>query len=191
MIDLKSAFTEGVNNISTWRNRYTPQEYPHKVLINIMYRAYTMNFVWQDFENGKLPRFNNFNDAIIYMERYYGQTATEKVNANLLSWLRTRPNDYIGGCNYKFMEEVATDAERSASDLKLMETSYFVHLLKDKMVLYYIAMRLAGKTDEGAIEALTNYQVQMTDKFNYTSAKNAFGELIVDNYLAQRGISVS
>lgn len=190
MIDLKSAFTEGVNNISTWRNRYTPQEYPHKVLINIMYRAYTMNFVWQDFENGKLPRFNNFNDAIIYMERYYGQTATEKVNANLLSWLRTRPNDYIGGCNYKFMEEVATDAERSASDLKLMETSYFVHLLKDKMVLYYIAMRLAGKTDEGAIEALTNYQVQMTDKFNYTSAKNAFGELIVDNYLAQRGISV-
>ena len=52
-------------------------------------------------------------------------------------------------------------------------------------------MRLAGKTDEGAIEALTNYQVQMTDKFNYTSAKNAFGELIVDNYLAQRGISVS
>ena len=191
MIDLKSAFTEGVNNISTWRNRYTPQEYPHKVLINIMYRAYTMNFVWQDFENGKLPRFNNFNDAIIYMERYYGQTATEKVNANLLSWLRTRPNDYIGGCNYKFMEEVATDAERSASDLKLMETSYFVHLLKDKMVLYYIAMRLAGKTDEGAIEALTNYQVQMTDKFNYTSAKNTFGELIVDNYLAQRGISVS
>lgn len=190
MIDLKSAFTEGVNNISTWRNRYTPQEYPHKVLINIMYRAYTMNFVWQDFENGKLPRFNNFNDAIIYMERYYGQTATEKVNANLLSWLRTRPNDYIGGCNYKFMKEVATDAERSASDLKLMETSYFVHLLKDKMVLYYIAMRLAGKTDEGAIEALTNYQVQMTDKFNYTSAKNAFGELIVDNYLAQRGISV-
>ena len=191
MIDLKSAFTEGVNNISIWRNRYTPQEYPHKVLINIMYRAYTMNFVWQDFENGKLPRFNNFNDAIIYMERYYGQTATEKVNANLLSWLRTRPNDYIGGCNYKFMEEVATDAERSASDLKLMETSYFVHLLKDKMVLYYIAMRLAGKTDEGAIEALTNYQVQMTDKFNYTSAKNTFGELIVDNYLAQRGISVS
>lgn len=191
MIDLKSAFTEGVNNISTWRNRYTSQEYPHKVLINIMYRAYTMNFVWQDFENGKLPRFNNFNDAIIYMERYYGQTATEKVNANLLSWLRTRPNDYIGGCNYKFMEEVATDAERSASDLKLMETSYFVHLLKDKMVLYYIAMRLAGKTDEGAIEALTNYQVQMTDKFNYTSAKNAFGELIVYNYLAQRGISVS
>ena len=191
MIDLKSAFTEGVNNISTWRNRYTPQEYPHKVLINIMYRAYTMNFVWQYFENGKLPRFNNFNDAIIYMERYYGQTATEKVNANLLSWLRTRPNDHIGGCNYKFTEEVATDAERSASDLKLMETSYFVHLLKDKMVLYYIAMRLAGKTDEGAIEALTNYQVQMTDKFNYTSAKNAFGELIVDNYLAQRGISVS
>ena len=69
-----------------------------------------------------------------------------------------------------------------------MEKSYFVHLLKDKMVLYFIAMRLSGKTDSQAIEALTNYQVEMTGSFDYTSAKNAFGELIVDNYLAQKGI---
>jgi hypothetical protein len=147
-----------------------------------------MNFVWDDFVNDRLPKFQNFNDAIISMERYYGQTAKEMVNANLLNWLRTRADEYVGGCNYKIMEEVATDAERSRSDLSLMEKSYFVHLLKDKMVLYFIAMRLSGKTDSQAIEALTNYQVEMTGSFDYTSAKNAFGELIVDNYLAQKGI---
>ncbi|MBO7230723.1 MAG: hypothetical protein J6V20_04855 [Bacteroidaceae bacterium] len=190
MIDLQTAFSEAENNIRVWRNRYTSQEYPHKILINIMYRAYTMSFVWEDFVNDKLPKFHNFNEAIISMERYYGQVATEKVNANLLNWLRTRANDYVGGCNYAFMEEVATDAERSANDLHIVETSYFVHLLKDKMVLYFIAMRLAGKTDSQAIEALTNYQVEMTGSFDYTSAKNAFGELIVDQYLAQKGISL-
>ena len=188
MIDLQTAFAEGENNIRVWRNRYTSQEYPHKILINIMYRAYTMNFVWDDFVNDRLPKFQNFNDAIISMERYYGQTAKEMVNANLLNWLRTRADEYVGGCNYKIMEEVATDAERSRSDLSLMEKSYFVHLLKDKMVLYFIAMRLSGKTYSQAIEALTNYQVEMTGSFDYTSAKNAFGELIVDNYLAQKGI---
>ena len=188
MIDLQIAFAEGENNIRVWRNRYTSQEYPHKILINIMYRAYTMNFVWDDFVNDRLPKFQNFNDAIISMERYYGQTAKEMVNANLLNWLRSRADEYVGGCNYKIMEEVATDAERSRSDLSLMEKSYFVHLLKDKMVLYFIAMRLSGKTDSQAIEALTNYQVEMTGSFDYTSAKNAFGELIVDNYLAQKGI---
>lgn len=188
MIDLQTAFAEGENNIRVWRNRYTSQEYPHKILINIMYRAYTMDFVWNDYVCGKLPKFQNFSDAIISMERYYGQTATEKVNANLLNWLRTRADEYIGGCNYKFMEEVATDAERNSSDLSLVENSYFVHLLKDKMVLYFIAMRLTGKTDSQAIEALTNYQVEMTGSFDYTSAKNAFGELIVDNYLAKKSI---
>ena len=188
MIDLQTAFAEGENNIRVWRNRYTSQEYPHKILINIMYRAYTMSFVWDDFVNGKLPKFQSFNDAIISMERYYGQTATEKVNANLLNWLRTRADDYVGGCNYKFMEQVATDAERNRNDLHIVETSYFIHLLKDKMVLYFIAMRLSGKTDSQAIEALTNYQVEMTGSFDYTSAKNAFGDLIVDDYLAQKGI---
>lgn len=188
MIDLQTAFAEAENNIRVWRNRYTSQEYPHKILINIMYRAYTMSFIWEDFDNGKLPKFQSFNDAIISMERYYGNVAVEKVNANLLTWLRTRANDYVGGCNYKFMEEVATDAEQNPRDRHLVETSYFSHLLKDKMVLYFIAMRLAGKTDSQAIEALTNYQVEMTGSFDYTSAKNAFGELIVDNYLAQKGI---
>lgn len=187
MIDLQAAFAEGENNIRVWRNRYTSQEYPHKILINIMYRAYTMSLVWDDFVNGKLPKFQSFNDAIISMERYYGQVATEKVNANLLNWLRTRANEFVGGCNYKFMEEVATNAERNPQDLHLIEVGYFIHLLKDKMVLYFIAMRLAGKTDSQAIEALTNYQVEMTGSFDYTSAKNAFGDLIVDNYLAQKG----
>ena len=188
MIDLQTAFAEGENNIRVWRNRYTSQEYPHKILINIMYRAYSMNFVWEDFVNGRLPKFQSFNDAIISMERYYSQTAIEKVNTNLLNWLRTRANEYVGGCNYKFMEEFATNAERNRRDLSLMEASYFAHLLKDKMVLYFIAMRLAGKTDSQAIEALTNYQVEMTGSFDYTSAKNAFGDLIIDNYLAQKGI---
>jgi hypothetical protein len=70
MVDMTQAFTEATNNIRTWRNRYSADEYPHKVVINMMYRAYTMRQVWKDFMFGRLPRFNNYTTAIGEMEKF-------------------------------------------------------------------------------------------------------------------------
>ncbi|MGB8193193.1 MAG: hypothetical protein WCF67_14790 [Chitinophagaceae bacterium] len=45
-IDLTQPFSEGVNNLITWRARYSKFEYPFKVVQNIFYRQYTMNSIW-------------------------------------------------------------------------------------------------------------------------------------------------
>ena len=190
MIDLNQAFTEASNNIRTWRNRYSRQEYPHKILVNIMYRAYTMNFIWNDYKANRLPVFDSFQDAVIFMEQYYGKIACEKVMDNLLTWLQRNASDWIGNCCYKFMDELCTSAEISRSDLTLIESSYYVHLLNDKMVLYWIAMRQAGNSEVKSIELLTNYQVELTQELEYGSLKRAFSELISNNYLSERGITI-
>ena len=40
MIDLNSSYKEAVENIQKWFSRYSSEEYPHKIVLNIMYRAY-------------------------------------------------------------------------------------------------------------------------------------------------------
>ena len=44
-IDLRNQFTEGMNNLQAWRNRYSEIEYAEKVLLNVFYRKHTMNFM--------------------------------------------------------------------------------------------------------------------------------------------------
>ena len=188
MIDLNPAFTEASNNIRTWRNRYTSQEYPHKILVNIMYRAYIMNFIWNDYKANRLPVFDNFQDSVRFLEQYYGKTALEKVNANLLTWLQRNADDWVGNCCYRVMDEMCTSAERNRRDLTDVESSYYLHLLNDKLVLYWIAMRQAGNSEAKSIELLTNYQVEITQELEYRSLKQAFSELISTNFLSERGI---
>ena len=38
MIDLTYALNEGTSNLIKWRGRYSPQEYPQKIVLNIFYR---------------------------------------------------------------------------------------------------------------------------------------------------------
>lgn len=190
MIDLSNDFAEGVSKIQTWRNRYNFKEYPHKILINIMYRAYTTNMVWDEFESGMMPKFSSFQESVVYVVKRYGTLAVEKVNSNLLNWLQNNPGKWVGNCCYQFMEEVATDAEKSRKNLDMMEKSYLHHLLNDKMVLYFIAMRQAGETEAKAIERLTNFQVEMTAKLDYGSTKRMFAELITERFLENKGIKI-
>ena len=68
MIDLTPPLSEAMNNIAAWRNRYTKTEYPHKIVVNMMYRAYSTRLVFQAFSNGELPDgFDDFQEAIQYV----------------------------------------------------------------------------------------------------------------------------
>ena len=56
MIEIKPAFDEATRNILTWRNRYSKSEYPHKVVINMMYRAYGMKHIWDEFRANRFQQ---------------------------------------------------------------------------------------------------------------------------------------
>lgn len=55
MIDLRPPLNEALGNIVNWRNKYARKEYPHKIVLNIMYRAYSTKFVFEAF-SGQLHK---------------------------------------------------------------------------------------------------------------------------------------
>ena len=185
MLDLRQAYSEGIQNIRNWRTRYTPQEYPHKVVINIMYRAYGMNYIWNDYKNGNLPRYSNFQEAVIDMEQRYSRVAIEKVGDNLMVWLDNKPNEAIGNLTFSNYDRLATVAENDKTKKEELEFSYIFDLLQEKCVLYWIALRQTGKNDIDAIAAITGVIIESIPNMDYAGAKYVFQELCVKQYISQ------
>lgn len=185
MLDLRQAYSEGIQNIRNWRTRYTPQEYPHKVVINIMYRAYGMNYIWNDYKNGNLPRYSNFQEAVIDMEQRYSRVAIEKVRDNLMVWLDNKPNEAIGNLTFSNYDRLATVAENDKTKKEELEFSHIFDLLQEKCVLYWIALRQTGKNDIDAIATITGVIIESIPNMDYAGAKYVFQELCVKQYISQ------
>ena len=46
MIDFSVFYEEGLKNLQTWKTRYSTDEYPEKVALNIFYRRMAMKRAW-------------------------------------------------------------------------------------------------------------------------------------------------
>lgn len=185
MIDLRQAFQEGINNVRTWRTRYSIQEYPHKVVLNMMYRAYSMDYIWSDYVKCAIPHYDNFQEAAIAMEQKYSITAAEKVRDNLMNWLDTRSNQAVGNLVFSNYDKSATSAETNKTAKEELEFSYVFNLLQEKCVLYWIALRQTGKSDVDAIALITGVVIEPILNIDYAMAKYIFQELYVKQYMSQ------
>ena len=186
MIDLSTAYTEATRNISNWRTRYESSIYPHKIVLNMMYRAYSMMFLWVRYQNGMLPKFESQDEALKGMEMLYGKVALEEIHQNLEHWLEVRPSEKVGNLIFTNYDAKATAAEFSPSILEELEFSYIFDLLQEKLVLYWMALVLCGNTAVDAIAKLTDVVVELTAPPTYADMKHIFQELFVKQYLHER-----
>ena len=113
--------------------------------------------------------------------RFYGETAISKVHANLLDRMRFKPNELVGTVTTSSYENLATHAENNSSKLEELEFSYIFNTMSDMCVLYFIAFRLCGDSQEEAIQKMTNYQVEIDEELTYAQLKTAFTQL--NNFL--------
>ena len=183
MVDLSQAYTEATRNIANWQARYDKDVYPHKIVLNMMYRAYTMMFIWVRFQNDMLEKFKSQDEALIGMERLYGKVAIEDIHQNLENWLSIRPSEHVGNLIFTNYDAKATAAEFSANILEELEFSYIFDLLQEKLVLYWMALRLCGESTENAIAKLTNVVVELEREPSYADMKHIFQELAVKQYM--------
>lgn len=80
LIDLKHSLSEGMNNLMTWRKRYSKTEYAEKVVLNIFYRKYTIEFMFPEiigcFETNFLGdqkvKWHDFNEGFQKLKFTYG-----------------------------------------------------------------------------------------------------------------------
>lgn len=177
MLDLRNFYSSASGHIQTWRNRYSPAEYPHKIVVNMMYRAYATRLVYQAFQKGELPPFDDINEAETYVREFYSQTAICEVRDNLLNWMLLNPTELVGTISADRYEALATRAEQDSSQLEELEFSFIFESMSDMCVLYFIGLRLCGNSQEETILKMTNYQVVIDEELSYAQLKTAFTQL--------------
>lgn len=183
MIDLRPPLNEALGNIVNWRNKYARSEYPHKIVLNIMYRAYSTKFVFEAFSRDELPEFDDFTEAAREVHRFYGHMAATEVHSNLLRWMATKPNEEVGTVCTERLEKLATRAEIDPQALEELEFTYIFELLNDMSVLYWIAFRQCGESDVNAIYKMSDVMIRPFNNMDYSMIKQVFQQLLVAPYM--------
>jgi hypothetical protein len=182
MLDLLDVYYQAVNNIRVWRNRYIAMEYPHKLTINIIYRAYTMQLLWNQYINGDLPNYVDFNMAQVGLHQIYGKIALTEVAPNLEKWLTIHSTEPVGTVIFSRYEALAKEAETNSSQKEEVEFSYIFELLNDESVLAWISLRQIGYSEIKALSQLTGIIIEPMP-FNYLTCKQVFQQLLVKQFM--------
>lgn len=185
MIDLRPSLDEALRNIRTWRNKYPSNVYPHKIVLNMMYRAYSTRIVYEAFQNDELVDQDDFQEAIMYVLHFYGETARTEVHPYLEGWMANKPYEYVGSLCTARYEKLATKAETEDKYKEELEFSYIFELLNDMSVLAYIALRLTGESQVDSIAKMTNVIIEPLEQMDYTICKQVFQQLLVAKYMSE------
>lgn len=192
MINLESYYNEGITNLKNWRTRYDPLIYPEKVALNIFYRRYTMEFMWSDIvsfvEKGKdisvYTSTVNGDETLKAIEDLYSRTATEKTRPILLSLLKDKPTNSVGGIKYEhyidLIKRIRNGDENAKEDL---EFSYLYYLLSDKATLIWTMLCATGFDKIQAINFMSGLSTMPQPVDDYMTINSAMGQLCATPYL--------
>lgn len=183
MIDLRPALNEAMRNLQTWRKKYASDVYPHKIVLNMMYRAYSTRIVFDSSKKDELVDQDNLQESMQYVIYSYSQSAAQEVHPYLEHWMESRPNEQVGTLCTSRYENLAKRAETDKKALEELEFSYVFELLNDMSVLYFIAFRLCGISEVNTIAQMTGYEIEKLENMDYTITKQVFQQLLVAPYM--------
>jgi hypothetical protein len=86
-VDVSNSSFTAYAKLNEWRQRYSDSEYPGKVVINIFYRKYIIDEMWQEL----ISYFNKNHGQLWYRTKnYWRQIATQKVNGELITLIQDK-----------------------------------------------------------------------------------------------------
>jgi len=191
-IDLRNSFSEGMNNLSTWRNRYSKSEYPEKVLLNLFYRKYTMEFMWSEINGcfqkklmgGQKTLWNDFNEGFRHLKSVYQQTSTSKTHPVLLKLLSEQSSRKVGNISYAgYSQNISGALNGNHKDLEEIEFAYLYYLLTDECILLWGAFGGTGKTKIESIGQLSGMIIETPEINSYAQIEGILGQLCAAAYL--------
>jgi hypothetical protein len=179
-VDLTNTFKDGRNLLNTWKNRYSEREYPDKVIINIFYRKYTIEKMWENVIN---QRYSSWQIAYKNNLTEYAQTAQHEIVPILMSNLNA--NKRVTSIQYSDFKSYINSASIDNSDaLKSIEYTYFLHRILDDLVILWISMVNSGETKNSAITKLTGAILPNGLPLNsYAEIENIFDQIGAERYL--------
>ena len=192
-IDLKNQFAEGMNNLQTWRNRYSKDEYAEKVLLNVFYRKHTMNFMWSEIQNsfqnkmfgGNKKLWNDFNEGYQKMMTLYGNYS-QKTQPVLLQLLSEQSTKKVGSISYSdYTDKIQGSKQGNNADIEEIEFTYIHYFLNDQLILMWSAFGGTGLSKIDALAQMSGVIIAETDMTDYDTVETIIGQLSTGPYLNQ------
>ena len=94
MFDAKSTQNRKIQKLQEWRNRYSKEEYPYKVVMNMFYDLFAVESIWSDI-NSAFSGVKQFDDPNLALQHIGGlkrQVQLSLINQNLESFLKNDKN---------------------------------------------------------------------------------------------------
>lgn len=189
--DLRHPLNNGMNDLLTWRNRYSKAEYPEKVVINIFYRKYTMEFMFPEILGcfgtnlfGK-PRvsWTDFNEGYQKLSTIYDSMKTSKT-LPILENLLSQKQKKVGNTYYEFFLPLITGAKNGdSSKLEEIEYSYLYYRLADECVLLWGAFGGTGLNQIDAIGKMSGLILETPEIKTYGHIEQILGQFCAAAYL--------
>ena len=162
-IDLTNFYHEAVDLLVIWRNRYSKTEYPFKVAVNIFYRQYTMNSIWDVELNNSFYYYKGIEGDVLkaleLLEKAYSDASQQFTKGNRLIDLMNKKED-VGGLNYKDISPIIFKAKKGDNaSVEELEFSYLFYYLCNKTTLLWAAYGRKGFSQVDAITQITGVVV--------------------------------
>jgi hypothetical protein len=178
-VDLTNTFKDGRNLLNTWKQRYSPTEYPYKVVLNMFYRKFTIEKMWLSVMN---QRYATWEQAYQNNMMRYGQVAQMEIVPVLESWVQS--NRQVGMVKFSDFQSYIQNAGRgNAEAIKGIEYTYLLHRIFDELIILWISMVNSGETQKGAITKLTRAVVEIPTIGSYAEIESVFDQLGAEHYL--------
>jgi hypothetical protein len=179
-VDLTNTFNDARKHLNLWKTRYTQNEYPIKVVLNIFYRKYSTEKLLAKAINQSLPTWE-----IAYEKNTisYSEIANNEIAPILENIMATdRPVCNIKPSDFENHIKLAMNGDINA--IKGIEFTYFLNRFFDELAILWLSMLNSGETQTGAITKLTGAILPNDFKIkSYSDIENAFDQLGTENYL--------
>ena len=177
--DLIHVFNDAQTKLETWKNRYTPAEYPYKIVLNIFYRKYAMESM---FDRVLRLRFPDVNTAMISVSNEYQEECLKKMVNVVEPWMLS--NRKVGMIKYSDFESFIRSAAQGNQDaLRGIEYTYRLHRIIDGLILVWMSVVTTGKSKTESITRVTNAVIAEMPINNYETIESIIDQLGAENYL--------
>lgn len=192
-------FNRGIENLTEWRGRYSKIVYPEKVMLNILYRQHTVNFMWsflhEAFEESFIIKngtyFTDFVYARNYISEMYEKTKIHKTHPVLMSLIQQRMN--VGGFIFdKLAEDISIARTYDNRAIERLEYAYLYSVISNENIFRWSACGMMGKNKQQAFDAVTEVILNVDGMTNYDYSimligESGAGEFLHRNYQALQG----
>lgn len=172
-VDLSNTFKDARRLINAWKARYSPQEYPYKIVLNVFYRKFTIEKMWI---RAMSQSHSTWQQAYQYNMNLYGDVASGEIVPVLEAWVKA--NKQVGMIKFSdFQPYIQSAAGGNAEAIKGIEYTYFLHRILDELIILWISKVNAGETKINAIASMTRAVLAEMPINDYATIEQVFDQL--------------